>query len=80
MKPSKKGGKPKIPIQPPGPAKKEAALAEKRPRPEIAAAVATLEDKIAFLSAAFADVPKSMEYRDALKLAVAALKREAGMA
>lgn len=80
MKQTRKGGKKGIPFPPPGQAAKNAAQpAAKQPRPEIAAAIYTLEDKIAFLSAAFADQPKSMAYRDALKLAVAAMKKEAGL-
>ena len=80
MKPKSKGGKRQIPFPPPGQAPKKAPEpAAKQPRPEIAAAINTLEDKIAFLSAAFADQPKSMAYRDALLLAVAAMKREAGL-
>ena len=78
MKPTKKGGK-KQTLSPPDQTDRTAAPAAKQPRPEIAAAINTLEDKIAFLSAAFADQPKSMAYRDALKLAVASMKREAGL-
>ena len=79
MKPKSKGGKRQIPFPPPGQAPKKAPEpAAKQPRPEIAAAINTLEDKIAFLSAAFSDVPRSMEYRDALKLAVEALRAQIG--
>ena len=80
MKQKSKGGKKAIPFSPPGQATKKAPEpAAKPPCPEIVAAINTLEDKIAFLSAAFADQPKSMAYRDALKIAVAALRKEAGM-
>lgn len=80
MKPARKGGARKPKLQPEKQAPKKAPEpAAKQPRPEIAAAINTLEDKIAFLSAAFADQPKSMAYRDALILAVASLKREAGL-
>ena len=79
MKPKNKGGKKAIQFPPPGQAAKNAAQpAAKQHRPEIAAAIRTLEDKIAFLSAAFADQPKSMAYRDALILAVKALKAQIG--
>ena len=80
MKQKSKGGKRQIQFPPPGQTPKKAPEpAAKQTRPEIAAAINTLEDKIAFLSAAFADQPKSMAYRDALILAVAAMKREAGL-
>lgn len=79
MKQKSKGGKKAIPFPPPGQAAKNAAQpAAKQPRPEIAAAINTLEDRIVFLSAAFADQPKSMAYRDALKLAVEALRAQIG--
>ena len=78
MKPMKKGGRKQA--SPPGQAARNAAPAAKQPTMETAEAIQLLENKIEFLGAAFADNERSMAYRAALILAVAALKREAGIA
>lgn len=74
MKPIKIGGRKQA--SPPGQATRNAAPAAKPTRAETAAAIQLLENKIEFLGAAFADNERSMAYRAALILAVAALKRE----
>lgn len=78
MQPTKKGGK-KQTLSPPDQTDRTAAPAAKQPTMETARAIGLLEERIAFISKEFSDNPTSMAYRDALKLAVAAMKREAGI-
>lgn len=78
MKPMKKGGRKQS--SPPGQAARTAAPAANQPTMETSQAIGLLEERIALIGKAFSDTPASMEYRDALILAVAALKREAGIA
>ena len=50
--------------------------AQRRARPEIDKAIGELRARIALLEKEFPDEPTSMEYRDALALAVKALEKE----
>ena len=78
MKPMKKGGRKQA--SPPGQAARTAASAAKQPTMETAQAIGLLEERIAFITKEFSEIPTCLAYRDALILAVAALKREAGIA
>ena len=53
-------------------------LPEQRRRQSIQSAIRTLRERITLLDACFSEEKSSMEYRDALKLAVEALEKEAG--
>lgn len=64
------------PARTPGPAAH--ALPEQRRRQSIQSAIRTLRERIVLLDAYFSEEKSSMEYRDALALAVEALEKEAG--
>lgn len=74
MKPTKKGGRKQA--SPPGQVARTAAPAAKQPTMETAEAIQLLEERIALISKEFSDIPASMEYRGALILAVAALRKQ----
>ena len=77
MKQKNKGGKQKT--KPPGPEPVQQEPVAKLIRMDTVEAIRLLEKKIEFLDLNFSDSEKSMQYCAALIMAVAAMKREAGL-